>query len=295
MPITLKSALSETLRDWKSDLDPAWREALRDVEPDFDAVDEGLSHEPWEPIFPSRKGDFIPGAPDGAHIFRALDGLPPERVRAVIIGQDPYPNVSWATGRAFEQGALDSWPEDAGMVSGSLRNIALALAAFRSGGDEYTRPAGGWQALTRDLKSGRLELHPPRRLFDHWQRQGVLCLNAGLTLSRYVRGGAPHQLNGHIPLWRPVVLAVLQAVAARDAGRVVFMLWGRVARDFFTNGGVESAAREAGTWGERVGMARHSHPTALSDGRPAFFNDPNPFADANRVLVQDLGADPVRW
>ena len=41
-----------------------------------------------------------------AHVFRAFDELEPDRVKAVVIGQDPYPHVTRATGRAFEDKAV---------------------------------------------------------------------------------------------------------------------------------------------------------------------------------------------
>lgn len=292
--IPLRQALEEVSGGWKDDLGPEWREVLRDVEPNLDVVDPALQHEPWEPIFPTRRGKLIPGAPAHAHVFRALDGLRPADVRAVIVGQDPYPNVAWATGRAFEQGGLAAYPEDPRGISGSLRSIVQVLAAFRSGRDDYLDRAQGWRTLVRDLRAGSLDLPSPDLLFDAWQREGVLCLNAGLTLSRYERGGAPHQSAGHIPFWRPVVQAILRHVAARPMGHAVFLLWGSVARQAFRDGSVQDAARDAGTWETRVDAVNHSHPTALTDGAPSFFRDPNPFADANQALRR-MGGDAVSW
>jgi uracil-DNA glycosylase len=290
----LREALEEVSRGWKDDLGAEWREALRDVEPDLDAVDPALQHEAWEPIFPTRRGKLIPGAPPHAHVFRALDGLRPADVRAIVVGQDPYPNLAWATGRAFEQGGLADYPEDPRAISGSLRSIIQVLAAFRTGRADYLDRARGWSTLVRDLRGGALELPAPGRLFDAWQRKGVLFLNAGLTLSRYERGGAPHQSAGHIPFWRPVVQAILRHVAARATGSAVFLLWGSVARQAFRDGGVEAAARGAGSWKTRVDAVQHSHPTALTSGAPSFFRDPNPFADANAALRR-LGGKPVDW
>lgn len=297
MPISLRQALEEMLDGWKSDLSPAWRAALEGVEPDFGAVDPILQHESWEPIFPTRKGKKIPGAPSRAHIFRALDGTGPADVRAVVIGQDPYPNVSWATGRAFEQGDLEDWLPNPALVSDSLERIIPAVAEARTGNFDYTdltNASRAWARVVADLASGALTLQSPPRLFDHWQQQGVLFLNAGLTLSRFERGGSAHQLKGHIPLWRPVVQAILRVIAARPSGHVVFLLWGSVARTFFQESGIEQAARDAGTWQTRVRTVQQAHPAASNDDGPLFFREPNTFLDANRAL-REMGAGEVEW
>jgi uracil-DNA glycosylase len=297
MPIALRQALEEMLDGWKDDLSPAWKAALAGVEPDFAAVDADLEHESWEPIFPARKGKVIPGAPRKAHIFRALDGTGPADVRAVVIGQDPYPNVSWATGRAFEQGDLEEWLPNPALVSDSLERIIPAVAVARTGNREYTdlvNASRAWVRVVADLASGALTLPSPPRLFDHWQQQGVLFLNAGLTLSRFERGGSAHQLRGHIPLWRPVVRAILEIIAARTSGHVVFLLWGSVARTFFQESGIEQAAKDAGTWQTRVRTVQQAHPAASNHDGPLFFREPNTFLDANRAL-REMGAEAVEW
>jgi uracil-DNA glycosylase len=297
MSIPLRQALEEMLDGWKDDLSPAWRTALAEVEPGFAAVDPDLRHESWEPIFPTRKGQVIPGAPRKAHIFRALDGTGPADVRAVVIGQDPYPNVSWATGRAFEQGDLEAWLANPALVSDSLERIIPAVAVARTGNPEYTdltNASRAWARVVADLASGVLRLQSPGRLFDHWQQQGVLFLNAGLTLSRFERGGSAHQLKGHIPLWKPVVQALLRVIATRSSGHAVFLLWGSVARTFFTQSGIEQAARAAGTWQTRVQTVQQAHPAAANSDGPLFFREPNTFLDANRALRQ-MGAEEIRW
>ncbi len=297
MPITLRRALEEMLDGWREDLDPGWRTALAGVEPAFAAVDPALEHESWEPIFPARKGKTIPGAPPRAHIFRALDGVDPGHVRALVIGQDPYPNVSWATGRAFEQGDLTEWLPNPRLISDSLERIIPSVAAARTGNREYTDPAHAaraWARVTGDLASGTLKLPSPSTIFDGWQRQGVVFLNSGLTLSRFERGGSAQQLRGHIPLWQPIVRAILRHVATRPAGHVVFMLWGKVARDLFDASGIEAAAKQAGTWQTRVRTAEHGHPAAVTGGVPLFFREPNPFLAANQAL-QEMGQSAIDW
>ena len=105
----LRDTMRSKLQGWPEDLSPSWRTFFAGADPDFDAIAAALTFDPAEPVIPSRKGVPLPGAPAGAHIFRAFDGVTPKAARVVIVGQDPYPRVSRATGRAFEDGALTSW------------------------------------------------------------------------------------------------------------------------------------------------------------------------------------------
>ena len=56
-------------------------------------------------------------------MFRAFDGIAPEDVRCVILGQDPYPCPAFATGRAFEAGNVARWRELDKMFSPSVRAV----------------------------------------------------------------------------------------------------------------------------------------------------------------------------
>ena len=130
--------------------------------------------------------------PAAANIFRALDLCPLDRVKVVVIGQDPYHGPSQAHGLSF------SVPEGV-MPPPSLQNI--------------------FKEQQRDLglpipASGNLE---------RWASQGVLLLNAVLT----VRAGAAasHQGRG----WERFTDAVVRALNERKSG-VVYMLWGNYAQ-----------------------------------------------------------------
>jgi uracil DNA glycosylase len=114
-----------------------------------------------------------------------------------------------------------------------------------------------------------------------------------LTISRFVRGGAPEQIAGHIPLWKPIIAHVLRWLAQRPGKPVVFLLWGNQSKGMFEKSGVEEAAREAGTWETSVGDVRHSHPAA--GGSPhLFFKPPNSFLRANEILTA-MGAPGIQW
>lgn len=292
----LRPALEAFLRAWRQDCPAEWLALLGDAEPDYAAVPAQLRLETHERIIPLRKGHHDPIAPAGSHVLRALQGLRPDGVRAVILGQDPYPKLSRATGRSFEPGDLADWQ---GAVPESLRRILLVLAQQRGilgGGALHDER---WPALRTELLHHRLEAASPRDLFDHWERQGVLCLNSALTLSRFDPPHTPTQERvqlAHLALWRPVVGALLRGLACRPQGALLVLLWGRPAREAFADMGVEAAAAAAGQ-SARLQVLAHAHPGA--EGKPdpgaaPFYAAPNPFSAANARLLA-AGQAPIAW
>ena len=130
--------------------------------------------------------------PPGPQIFRAFDLCPIDKVKVVILGQDPYHGYGQAMGLSFS--VPDNVP-----APPSLKNI--------------------FKEIETDLgitMSGRPNL-------EHWAEQGVLLLNSVLT----VRAGEPtsHSAIG----WQQFTDAVISAVSDRCEG-VVFMFWGNFAR-----------------------------------------------------------------
>jgi uracil-DNA glycosylase len=130
--------------------------------------------------------------PEGGRVFRALEATAPAAVRAVVIGQDPYPNPKHAEGFCFSVPAGVKPPV-------SLRNVLEELH------DDVgcATPENGHLAA--------------------WAEQGVLLLNAVLTV-RAGKSGS-HRGKG----WETFTDAVLAAVARKRSG-VVFVLWGRDAQ-----------------------------------------------------------------
>ena len=135
-------------------------------------------------------------------MLRAFEGTNPEKVRAIILGQDPYSNPAWATGRAFEQGDLLEWPDQSQAVTDSLRRIVQAIMVARTGAECYTAGDRAWSQLAKDAHSGLLHLEPPRRLFDRLEREGMLFLNTSLTISVRERAGGPKECHRHFQLFR---------------------------------------------------------------------------------------------
>lgn len=288
MNLPLKEAMREILDDWRQDLDPDWRSVVAGIELGFDKMDPELTLAPGEPVFPARKGRYYPGAPKGAHVFHAFDGIAPEDVRVVVLGQDPYPCGAFSTGRAFEAGNVACWRELEKMFSVSVRTFMLLIAAARTGDSSYVRSVGEWARLRDEIEAGRFEIEPAAEIADRWVGQGVLLLNSALTLSRFAIEGDPHQTRGHLPLWRPFVTAILRHLARRGSP-IVFIGFGRQAAGALAAAGV----------GETIGDAPRSRSAAcILREHPARGDEvlapPNPFVLANGLL-KSMGAAAVSW
>ena len=285
MPIPLAQALAETFTGWIDTLPEAWRPLAEGIDLDGSSVEPELRFDPWVPIFPPLQGRVgVLGAPRRAETFRAFSDLSPQDVRAVIVGQDPYPDVAKATGLSFEQGNIKSWVEDARLVSKSLRRIVQAAAALE--GDDGDRYIGsrGWGHVLADIASGELSARTPTEFFDDTREQGVLWLNTTLSISLFRGEGAYDHQQGHRAFWEPFVSHVLDYLAARSEP-VVFVLWGGWAKDL--RSGLEQAAEAAGTLGS-LGFAESYHPAT-----PRFLR-PNPLQLVDDGLDR-LGEEPVDW
>ena len=130
--------------------------------------------------------------PAGRNIFRAFDKCPFDRLKVVIIGQDPYHGEGQANGLCFSVGAGVPLPP-------SLQNIFKEVAADTG------------RAIPT---SGELE---------RWAEQGVLLLNAVLTVRAHE--AASHAGRG----WEQFTDAVVRSIAERKEG-VVYLLWGSYAQ-----------------------------------------------------------------
>ena len=181
--------------------------------------------------------------------LRALQLTPPEAVRVVIMGQDPYHGPRQADGLAFAVGKGVKPPP-------SLRNIL--------------------KELERDLGTS------PRAdgLLEHWARQGVLLLNASLTVER--GRAASHARLG----WGVLTGSVIRQVLERERP-VVFMLWGAHAQ--------AQVAAAGGVAGRPHLLLASNHPSPLSAARPPVpFVGCGHFSRANAFLTAHGGA-PVDW
>jgi uracil DNA glycosylase len=292
MTTSLRTALEHLLDGWSADVPAAWRQILSGVQLDFAAVDAALTLESSETIWPGRKAAPPPGSPAGAHIFHALDGVSPQAVRVVVIGQDPYLHVSQATGRAFEQGDLKDWLGDPS-VAPSLRRIVQCVAELRTSDAGYRTDATGWRRVVDEVRAAHLTLeHDPRALWDRWASHGVLFLNAALTFSRFDNAV---RLRGHRPLWRPVWQAIVTHLVARHGRSLVAVAWGADAAHVLEDVRLKSLAEAAGTWQQTVDVIHAPHPNAQPKAKGT-----SPFLQTNRLQEIDatltrLGGTAVNW
>jgi uracil-DNA glycosylase len=182
--------------------------------------------------------------PPPKFIFRAFDLTPFNEVKVVILGQDPYHGPRQANGLCFAV-------EEGVRLPPSLQNI------FKEIEDEFGQPLKN--------KSGDL---------TRWAKQGVLLLNATLT----VRGGlaGSHQHKG----WEKFTDAAIVALS-REREHLVFMLWGNY-------------AKQKGSHIDRtkhlVLESAHPSPFAANNG---FFGNGH-FKKANEYLVA-YGKEPIDW
>lgn len=159
-----------------------WREILRPHETLINDIGAELQlrADSGERILPDRK-----------NVFRALS-ISPEEVRVVIVGQDPYPNISDAVGLAFAV-----TPRTSGLP-GSLMNIQK----------EIITDIGATTTADGDLTK--------------WSAQGVLLLNRVLTVT--AGDSASHSHLG----WQTVTETIVRYCAEKGA---IALLWGNSARE----------------------------------------------------------------
>lgn len=182
--------------------------------------------------------------PPGPEIFAAFDCTPFDRVRVVILGQDPYHEPRQAHGLCFSV-------REGVAVPPSLVNIIK----------EINHDLGAQIPSTHGDLSG-------------WAEQGVLLLNATLTVRAHQAGS--HQGKG----WEIFTDAAIQALSAQRQG-IVFLLWGSYA--------IRKSAL--------IDRSRHHiltapHPSPLSAYR-GFFGCRH-FSQCNQLLQQQ-GQQPIDW
>lgn len=275
--------MTQTLAGWEEDLPQDWRAALGPIGDDFDSVDAALDFEAWEPIFPARRGKTFPGQPKGAHALAAFDGIAPDGVRCMVLGQDPYPEPGFATGRAFEAGNLAGWAELDKMFSKSIRAYMQLIAAARLGEESLARDFGRWPDVRHLLCDPAGTFEAPSAIGDRWVSEGVLLLNASLTLSRFRVDIDPHQSRGHLPFWHPLMVRVTEMLLARSEP-IVFLGFGAAAADIFAEAGI----REGHSG--HVGYVQRAHP-AFAD---QVLGRENPFLLCNSYL-EAMGGRPIAW
>jgi uracil-DNA glycosylase len=234
------SALGEPLAAVLARVAPSWKPV----------VDEWLASPQGQALVAHVHGRQQAGAVIyPADVLRALALTPRDQVRVVILGQDPYHGPGQAEGLAFSVPPGQKIPP-------SLRNIH--------------------KELQRDLGCPP----PASGHLGHWARQGVLLLNASLT----VEDGQPgsHARRG----WESLTDRLVQAVATAPAP-AVFLLWGAHAQ-------AKKPLIDAA--GAHHCVLQSNHPSPLSATRPPIpFIGCGHFGAANRFLVDHGRGPPIDW
>lgn len=181
--------------------------------------------------------------PPGKLIFNAFNLCPFDKVKVVIIGQDPYHGPGQAHGLCFSVNDGVAFPP-------SLVNI------FKEIKGDIGTPAPSTGNLTR------------------WAEQGVLLLNATLTVRAHQAGS--HQRRG----WEEFTDAAIRALNAQDRP-IVFILWGRPAQ-----------MKKAMLNNPNHLILEAPHPSPLSAYR-GFFGS-RPFSKTNNFL-KEHGVEPIDW
>lgn len=182
--------------------------------------------------------------PKGNHIFSAFDHCPFDKVKVVILGQDPYHGPGQANGLCFS--VSDGVPNPP-----SLQNI------FREIQTDLNKP------------------FPPTGNLERWADQGVLLLNAVLTVRKGEANS--HQGKG----WEAFTDAVIQKIS-EEKKDIVFLLWGGFAKKK----------------GARVDKAKHlvletGHPSPLSANKGHWFGNKH-FSKTNTFLAEK-GKGQIEW
>ena len=216
-------------------------------------IEEGwkkaLSNEFAQPYFSELK-DFLKKEkaagqtiyPPGNLIFSAFDYAPFAKIKVVIIGQDPYHGPGQANGLCFS-------------VANGVRTPPSLVNIFKE--------------IKSDLN---IEI-PTHGNLEKWAKQGVLLLNATLTVRANTAGS--HQNKG----WEKFTDAVIKSVSDNKTG-IVFLLWGKFAQ-----------AKEALIDTNKHFVLMAAHPSPLAGGE--FFGCKH-FSKTNELLIQN-GLKHINW
>jgi len=182
--------------------------------------------------------------PEGTDIFEAFNRTPFDKVKVVILGQDPYHGLKQAHGLCFS--VNEGIP-----IPPSLKNIYK----------EIENDLGNPVPVTGNL--------------EHWADQGVLLLNAVLTVRAKQAGS--HKKKG----WETFTDSVIKLISEKKEN-VVFLLWGDYAKKK----------------GAKIDSSKHliltsGHPSPLSANRGYWFGNEH-FSKTNDYLIKH-GKEPINW
>lgn len=182
--------------------------------------------------------------PEEDKIFNAFNLCPFHKVRVIILGQDPYHGPGQAQGLSFSVPNHISHPP-------SLKNI--------------------FKEIERDVGKG----YPKSGDLERWALQGVLLLNATLTVSAHKAGS--HQKKG----WEKFTDRVISTLSEEQEG-LVFMLWGGFAKK-----------KAALINSDKHLILSSGHPSPLSANRGYWFGNKH-FSRCN-IYLSRVGKEMINW
>jgi len=217
-------------------IDPSWKEQLNDEfsKPYFNDLIQFVMEEYTEHTC----------YPPGKLIFSALNHTPFNKVKIVIIGQDPYHGEGQANGLCFS--VNDRVPHPPSLIN-----------------------------IFKEIESDLLIPYPESGNLERWADQGILLLNATLSVRSHLAGS--HQKKG----WEQFTDAVISKLSEQQNG-LIFLLWGGYAKKK----------------GAKIDTNKHlvltsGHPSPLSANRGYWFGNKH-FSKVNEYL-SSTGKEPVQW
>ncbi len=146
--------------------------------------------------------------PEYSNLFRAFNECPYKKLNCIIIAQDPYHNFyknSLGERKPYAQGTAFSNPSDVPEISPSLKNILKEVHS-----NVYNEPLENFDNVNPDL--------------TRWANQGVLLLNAGLTVEKSKPGS-------DLKDWIPITKEIVSRISIYNSG-LIWMLWGKFAQSY---------------------------------------------------------------
>lgn len=143
-------------------------------------------------------------------------------VKVIIVGMEPYPSyyeengkkIPEATGRSFEVASVKSWMQK--FKQSSLRNILKTVYLNETGTNASI------DTIRKEIKNKNFNISEPKEWFDGLEQQGVLFLNATLTV-------IPNQVNTHTEIWSNFINKLILYI--ENNVNVKWFLWGNKAQD----------------------------------------------------------------
>ncbi|KAG8346224.1 putative uracil-DNA glycosylase [Trypanosoma vivax] len=236
IPPTTRPRLESNIDLFSLILDPGWRSFLEPLaRTNFKGIEQFINHE-------IAKGKRV--LPPKEFIFSAFNSTPLDGLKVVLLGQDPYHNIGQAHGLCFS--VLPGVP-----LPPSLKNMYKELATDIPG---FVEPRHGY--------------------LQHWAEQGILMLNATLTVEA-------HKANSHSACgWQAFTDGVIRLLSKEHTKSLVFLLWGGFARKKIS----------------LIDQKRHTviecaHPSPLSAAK---WWGSRPFSKCN-VALSRMGHTPIDW